>query len=85
MSTSVVQTEASMDRVHQLVMKIEPALEGEEVQHILLASLVVAIAIQHDGITPTQLAKGVKGASEWIALYLDQVESEDSVRKEVLN
>lgn len=53
---------------------MEKLFEGMTRSHVLMACLAESILLQHPGITPTDLSAGIKGASEWIAMYLGTTE-----------
>ena len=71
--------------VHNIVEKIEPVLAGLPRGHVLIALMTMAIIIQHPEITPEQLQEGVKGLSQWMALFLSTTDESGETPKELLN
>jgi len=65
--------------------KILPAVADEDPRVILLSVLSIALILQHPDIDPEDLSLGVKGASEWIALYLSTLTEAESVTPLTLN
>ena len=70
------KAQASAEDVQKIVQKIGPLLDGENLQHILLACLFIVFVIQNPDISRDDLAEGVKGASEWVAMFLDSKEAQ---------
>lgn len=68
---------ATAEEVKVIVDKIGPILDGESTQHVLLACLFIAFVIQNPDIKREDLAEGIKGASEYIALFLDSKEAKE--------
>lgn len=69
MNENITYTKASGAELERLINAMERVLVGEREQHIVMACLALVISLQVPDITSEQLAKGVKGASEWIALF----------------
>ena len=76
MSEAITYTRVTGKRIEEVISDIEPSLRGKDSNEILMACLSIAVMLQgSEALTLTQLVDGVKGASEWIALYhssLDQ-------------
>lgn len=62
--------------VEEVVGKIEEAVKGESIHTILMACLSIVIFLQHPDISNEKLRDGVKGASEWIAMFISGVDEE---------
>lgn len=77
MSTgSIRYTKVSGVDVERIISKIEPHIEGEQRSHIMMACLIVAIGMLKPDITLDKLVEGVKGASEWISLFVADTSNE---------
>lgn len=62
-------TQVRSSDIQRVVGKIKAAVAEEDEDAILMACLSIALIFQCPDITHEQLAKGVRGCSEWIALY----------------
>lgn len=69
----ITYTKISGKELDRLTAAMEDCLAGEKETHVAVACLALAICIQLPTITPDQLAAGIKGASEWIALYASSI------------
>lgn len=57
-----------------LIGKMEKVLIGQSQELVLMACLAVALAIEVPGIQGPMLAEGVRGLTEWIALFASSQE-----------
>jgi hypothetical protein len=62
---------------------IEVATAMESDQVIMMACFAMAICIANPGIENEALKQGVKGASEWLAMYIDSLD--EPTRKDRMN
>lgn len=60
---------------------VEPVVEGMPINVVIPALLAMCITAQKPDIDDETLREGVKGASQWIALFL----SDSSIPKEQMN
>lgn len=67
----ITYAHATAAQVSKLCERVFNVLEGENPNQVNIACLTIAMLIQVPEITPENLVEGVKGASEWIALYGD--------------
>ena len=79
------KTTATAAEVEGCLDKIFPAVAEEDPRVLLLSVLSIAFILQHPDIEPDQLTMGVKGASEWIALYLSTLSETGALPPEKLN
>lgn len=71
---------ANSDEVELVMDAIEPVIDGMNPAHCVMAFLALAIILQKPHASREEVVSGVKGASEWIALYLSAVdEAEEGV------
>lgn len=76
-------TSASGAEVRALVDRIQDVVMGEKIDSINMACLAIAVIFHCPKITGPQLAAGIKGASEWMALYNDSLENPVTNPKQV--
>ena len=69
MTEPLMYRKSSGATITRLIDKMEKALEDEDEKDIMAACLVLALCIQMPDITQEQLESGVKGVSEWIAMF----------------
>jgi len=81
---TISQVEVDGDQVYQVILGIEPALEGVPRTHGIIATLSIATMLMHPGISQDRLHDCVKGASEFIALFVAGPDVE-SIDKSQLN
>jgi hypothetical protein len=84
-SGSVREISATGADVQMIVEQIEPILMGFPRHHVLIACITLAMLMQHPDISPTQLQEGVKGVSQWMALFLSTTGDDGVTPKELLN
>lgn len=75
MSVSVAH--ASEDEVDEVIGAVEDVISGRNPAHCVMAFLALAIILQKPQASREEVIDGVKGASEWIALYLSQVDENE--------
>lgn len=68
---------ASSDQVEHIIELLEPLLMEEDPAHCVMAFLAMSIIIQKPKASREEVILGVQGASEWIALYLSEVDQMD--------
>ena len=73
MSQTVVKMEATGHEIEAVIRSMEPALEGKDANHVMMACLALALYIQEPDLTPEQVAEGVEGASQWISLFISSL------------
>lgn len=66
-------TRATYAEVEPLIKKIVDSVDGEPMLLVNMACLAISMVIQHPGIKGPELAEGIKGASEWMALYAESL------------
>lgn len=71
---TITYTKASGVELERIIGIMEHALINENPSHVTMACLAVAIMLQSPDISAKQLVEGVKGASEWIALFVSSVD-----------
>jgi hypothetical protein len=74
MPESVAYT-ASGEEIFEIVAKLQPALENEPLDHIVMACLAIIMMVMNPNLTPRELSDGVKGASQWICNFMETTES----------
>lgn len=85
MSESIMRpVGASGPEIQRIVEGMEPFLMQFSRDQVLIACLSIAILIQDPDIAVENLQAGVKGASEWMCLYLSSL-GEGTIPKEMLN
>lgn len=83
--TEINQGYATGEEVGKIAELMHPILETENPIHVLLAMLSLCFVLQDPDIDPDTLSAGVKGASEWIALFLSASHDSAVTPKEKLN
>ena len=68
--TMISTAHATGEEIFEIASRIEPALIGVPRGHAVISMLSIAITIMNPDISPEKLQEGVKGASEWICLFL---------------
>lgn len=69
------------DNIKRIVGNISNVVADEDLDDIHVACLTLALGTMANKLTFVQLVEGVKGASEWMALYL----SSTGLNKEQVN
>ncbi len=82
MSEQIIYNKASAKDIAIVIEAMEPVLVGYPTNTVMMACIALAIILQAPDIKVDHLTRGVTGASEWIALYLAGLGTED---KAVLN
>lgn len=75
MTGSITYSTASGSDVGRIVEKIENSLVGEPQDLVRMACLALAIYYSNPNIDSVKIVEGVRGASEWIALFLSDIDS----------
>lgn len=73
MTGQITYTTASGSDIERIMDKIEDALEGEATSHIMISCLALALIYQYPNISVEQLEEGVRGASEWISMFISDI------------
>ncbi len=60
---------ATGEEVYEVVAKIEPNLVGVSRKLAIIACIAIAVTAMNPDMTEDEVQEGVKGCSEWIALY----------------
>ena len=82
----IQETKATGAEIDEILKAIEPGLMNRPRHHVLIACLSIAVLIMHPDISPEKLQEGVKGASQWICLFLSGMgEDGEVIPKERLN
>ena len=68
--SEINKTTATGAEIGRIVEEVSPILSKEDPSHVLMACLSLAFVVQDPDITPDDLARGVRSASEHIALFL---------------
>lgn len=71
----VSEARATGEEVYQLVCQIEPILIGVDRAKAIMACLSIALILQNPDLTPQEIQEGVRGASQWMCLYLSTTKS----------
>jgi hypothetical protein len=69
MSDTLIYTKARTEDIARLVEKMGLTVLGENEGHVQMACIALALSIEIPGLTPEGLQDGVKGVSEWIAMF----------------
>jgi hypothetical protein len=69
MSDTLIYTKAPADVIARLVEKMGYSVLGENEGHVQMACVALALSIEIPNLTPEGLQAGVKGATEWIAMF----------------
>lgn len=83
--TDIRRTYATGSDIEAALEKMVPPMDGIEPGVVLLAALSLAFILQDPDIEPDDLTVGVKGASEWIALFLTTIHESGETPKELMN
>lgn len=70
----IVYTKTKWTEVHRVMKRMLAAFEDEDDSTMMMACLAFAIVGQCETYTLEQLKDGIKGASEWIALYASSLD-----------
>lgn len=80
--SEIIYTKTKWSDVHRTMTRIMTAVDGEPDSTVVMACIALAVASQVENYTVEQLRDGIKGASEWIALYASSLDMKTS---QVLN
>jgi len=67
--SEIIYTKTKWTDVHRIMNKMMASVEGEDDSAVVMACLALSVSSQCDNYTLDQLKAGIRGASEWIALY----------------
>lgn len=67
--SQIIYTNTKWSDVQRIMMKVMKSVEGEDDSDVVMACLALAVESQLEDYTMEQLKAGIKGSSEWIALY----------------
>ena len=80
MRQTLIQTaETPVEEIRKLVEIIEPILLEAGREKAITACLATAITLQNPFLTFEDMLDGIKGASDWIVLFLEQRETEKEI------
>lgn len=74
----VEETTATGEEINAIIARLEPALWNQRRSHVIIAMLSLALSLQNPELTAEELQEGVRGVSQWIALFLTGKDTEDS-------
>lgn len=69
----IEESSATGSEVYEVVARIEPALDGVSRKIAIIACIAIAITAMNPDMTEDEVQAGVKGCSEWIALYVSGI------------
>ena len=78
MNEPITYSQATGKDIESIVSAMESCLIGRNSSHITMACLAVALIIQEPNLAPQQLADGIRGASEWIAMYVGSLNESET-------
>ena len=82
--SDIISVQASGEDIFQIVQRIENAMGEIPLAHAVIAALSIAVTLQNPNISEEKLQQAVKGASQWICMFLSMEES-IGLPKEQLN
>ena len=85
MTELIHETSATGAQIQDIVDAVGPVLEQWPRSHVLIACISIAILLTYPDITPEQLKRGVKGASQWICMFLEAEDETGKIPKALLN
>lgn len=68
----ITYTEGTAKQIYNIIEMMEGSLIGQNRQHVMMACLSLAIAIQNPDISLPRLISGVKSTSEHITLLVEE-------------
>ena len=74
----IIYTKTKWEDVSRVTTKIVEAVGNEDEKLVIIACLALAVSAQVRNFDITQVIAGVKGASEYIALWASSVDSNAS-------
>ena len=83
-NTPIFMSRISGDEFVAAMNKLEAAAEGLTPTQFIIALIGLSLTLQYPDIEPEELQVGIKGASQWIAMYLDSIQEKD-LPKELVN
>lgn len=84
----VAESHVSGDEIFNLLVALDPILAPLPKQNVVIACLSIALLRQEPDLTIKELEAGVRGASEWLCVFLSTTEAAKAVRghiAEVIN
>ena len=85
MTELIHETSATGAQIQDIVDAVGPVLEQWPRSHVLIACISIAILLTYPDITPEQLKRGVKWASQWICMFLEAEDETGKIPKALLN
>ena len=76
---TIISTHPTGEELFQVWAAVEPVLEGFPVNVVIPALLAICFTAQDSEIDDDKLREGVKGAGQWIALYLSEDKAKESM------
>ena len=81
--SEIIYTKTKWSDVHRIMDKIMSSVREEDDAAVVMACLALAVSSQIEDYTIEQLKDGIRGSSEWIALYASTLDPSSSTQ--VLN
>ena len=78
--SEIIYTKTKWTEVHRIMAKIMRSVEDEDASAIVMACLALAVSSQCEEYTLDQLKAGIRGSSEWIALYASTLDPNSTTR-----
>lgn len=72
--SEIIYTKTKWTDVQRIMNKVMNAVDGEDDSAVIMSCLGLAVSSQCQDYTLDQLKAGIKGASEWIALYASSID-----------
>lgn len=78
--SEIIYTKTKWSEVQRVMNKIVRSLEGEEDSTVVMGCLALAVSAQLSDYTVEQLKIGIRGSSEWIALYASTLDPNSTAK-----
>lgn len=78
--SQIIYTKTKWSDVQRVMETIVNAVEGEEDSAVIMGCLALAVSSQLENYNLQQVKDGIKGASEWIALYASSLDPNSTVK-----
>lgn len=79
--SEIIYTKTKWSDVHRIMNKLVNAVKDEDDSAVVMACLGLAVSSQMEDYTIEHLKDGIKGASEWIALYASTLDPQSSTQR----
>lgn len=77
MAGTIVRHNFTSEEIQDTIEAMVTAVDGQDIRKVMTACLVITLVSMYPGIKVDQLTEGVKGASEWISLYIASINGTD--------